>query len=155
MARKKKVLRARALRKELTGAEQVLWQHLRNRKFLNKKFRRQHVFCGFILDFYCPEERLGIELDGSVHLKQKDYDALRQKIIEDNEVETEIVQRRALRVKEDLDVGSIIERDNIISLRPCPKDAIPPYKISEIIGKLIKEKIKKGDYIKWEYLRND
>ena len=86
MARKKKVLRARALRKELTGAEQVLWQHLRNRKFLNKKFRRQHVFCGFILDFYCPEERLGIELDGSVHLKQKDYDALRQKIIEDNDV---------------------------------------------------------------------
>jgi len=78
-----------------------------------------------------------------------------EKIIEENELETIIVQRRALRAKEDLGVGSIIERDNIISLRPCPKDAIPPYKISEIIGKAIKVKIKKGDYIKWEYLRND
>jgi len=78
-----------------------------------------------------------------------------KKIIENNEVETVIVQRRALRAKADLDVGSIIERDNIISLRPCPKDAIPPYKISEIVGKVIKVKIKKGDYIKWEYLRND
>jgi len=78
-----------------------------------------------------------------------------KKIIENNEVETVIVQRRALRAKADLDVGSIIERDNIISLRPCPKDAIPPYKISGIVGKVIKVKIKKGDYIKWEYLRND
>lgn len=74
-----------------------------------------------------------------------------KKIIEENELETVIVQRRALRAKEDIDVGSIIERDNIISLRPCPKDAIPPYKISEIIGKTIKVKIKKGDYIKWEH----
>ena len=78
-----------------------------------------------------------------------------EKNIEDNEVETVIIQRRALRAKEDIDVGSILKRDNIISLRPCPKDAIPPYRIYEIIGKTIKVKIKKGDYIKWEYLRND
>lgn len=78
-----------------------------------------------------------------------------KKTIEENELETVIVQRRALRAKEDIDIGSILERDNIISLRPCPKDAIPPYKISEIIEKAIKIKIKKGDYIKWEYLRND
>lgn len=76
-----------------------------------------------------------------------------KKIIEENELDTVIVQRRALRAKEDLDVGPILERDNIISLRPCPKDAIPPYKISKIIGKAIKVKIKKGDYIKWEYIK--
>ena len=86
MARKKKVLRARELRKESTEAEQFLWQYLRNRKFLNKKFRRQHVFCGFILDFYCSENQLGIELDGSIHLKQKEDDILRQKIIEEQGV---------------------------------------------------------------------
>ena len=86
MARKKKVLCARELRKESTEAEQVLWQCLRNRKFLNKKFRRQHVFCGFILDFYCSENQLGIELDGSIHLKQKEDDILRQKIIEEQGV---------------------------------------------------------------------
>ena len=76
-----------------------------------------------------------------------------KKIIEENELETVIVQRRALRAKEDLDVGSILERDNIISLRPCPKDAIPPYKINEVLGKMAKVQITKGDYIKWEYIK--
>jgi very-short-patch-repair endonuclease len=83
MPRKKKILFARELRRVSTEAEQLLWQYLRNRKLLGKKFRRQHVFCGFILDFYCPEGKLGIELDGSIHLKQKEYDVLRQKIIEE------------------------------------------------------------------------
>jgi N-acetylneuraminate synthase len=78
-----------------------------------------------------------------------------EKIIEGNEQDSLIIQRRALRAKEDIDVGSILKRDNIIPLRPCPKDAIPPYRIHEIIGKTVKVKIKKGDYIKWEYLRDD
>lgn len=79
----RKILCARELRKAQTEAEQVLWQYLRNRKFCNKRFRRQYVFCGFIIDFYCPEDKLGIELDGSIHLKQKEYDRYRQDVIED------------------------------------------------------------------------
>jgi len=78
-----KILKARELRKELTEAEKVLWKYLRDRRFFNKKFRRQHVFRGFILDFYCPEGKLAIELDGPIHLKQKDYDLLRQNCIEE------------------------------------------------------------------------
>ena len=81
-----KILKARELRKELTRAEAVLWQHLRDRRLFNKKFRRQHVLRGFILDFYCPEEKLVIELDGSIHLTQKEYDKLRQACIEDIEI---------------------------------------------------------------------
>ncbi|MFH1683397.1 MAG: endonuclease domain-containing protein, partial [Candidatus Margulisiibacteriota bacterium] len=79
-----KILFARELRKEQTEAEQVLWQYLRDRNFFNTKFRRQHIHLGCILDFYCPEAKLAIEIDGCVHLKQKEYDIERQNIIEDS-----------------------------------------------------------------------
>lgn len=78
-----KILRARELRKEATKAEQVLWQYLRDRNFLGKKFRRQHTFHGFILDFYCPKDKLAIELDGSIHIGKKEYDLERQNAIGD------------------------------------------------------------------------
>jgi very-short-patch-repair endonuclease len=73
---------ARKLRKTATPAENKLWQILRNRNFLGLKFRRQQVLFGFIVDFYCHELRLVIEVDGSVHLLQKDYDQKRQHLIE-------------------------------------------------------------------------
>ncbi|WP_298350129.1 tRNA uridine-5-carboxymethylaminomethyl(34) synthesis GTPase MnmE [Runella sp.] len=71
---------ARNLRQTLTSAEEFLWQILRNRQLNGLKFRRQHpVQEGFVLDFYCAEHRLGIELDGGVHLgkEQIEYDELR------------------------------------------------------------------------------
>jgi len=77
-----KIKRARELRKEQTEAEQLLWKYLRDRIFFGNKFRRQHILKGFIVDFYCPEKKLVIELDGSVHLRQKDYDSARQMLIE-------------------------------------------------------------------------
>jgi len=73
---------ARTLRKQQTRAEKIVWELIRDRKLMGLKFRRQHVVEGFVLDFYCHELRLGIEVDGSVHLKQKDYDELRQEVIE-------------------------------------------------------------------------
>lgn len=79
-----KILRARELRKDQTRAEQILWQYLRDRTFFKKKFRRQHIHRGFIIDFYCPEDKLAIELDGPIHLKQKESDSERQNIIEDS-----------------------------------------------------------------------
>ena len=58
---------ARKLRTEQTDAEQLLWRLLRNRHFFKVKFRRQHPIDPYVLDFYCHEERLGIELDGGQH----------------------------------------------------------------------------------------
>jgi very-short-patch-repair endonuclease len=55
------------LRSSMTPAEKILWSHLRNRKVLGFKFRRQHPVSDFIVDFYCHEARLVIEADGSVH----------------------------------------------------------------------------------------
>jgi very-short-patch-repair endonuclease len=59
--------RAQQLRKKMTEAEKILWKRLRNRKFEGLKFRRQHPVGYFIVDFYCHEKRLVVEVDGSIH----------------------------------------------------------------------------------------
>ena len=58
---------ARHLRNNLTEAESILWQKLRNKKLNGLKFRRQHPIAGFIADFYCFESGLIIEIDGCIH----------------------------------------------------------------------------------------
>jgi very-short-patch-repair endonuclease len=71
---------ARALRKTMTLAEKILWMELlSNKKMLGYKFRRQHAFNRYILDFYCHELKLSIELDGEIHEDriQKEYDEMR------------------------------------------------------------------------------
>ncbi len=59
--------RVRELRKEGTKAEDILWEFLRNRKLGGMKFRRQHQIGDYIVDFYCAEARLVVDLDGEVH----------------------------------------------------------------------------------------
>jgi very-short-patch-repair endonuclease len=63
------LLRRRRLRRQATPAESLLWFHLRGRRFANFKFRRQHSVNHFILDFFCAEQRLAIELDGGQHFE--------------------------------------------------------------------------------------
>ena len=82
----KKILeRCRELRQNATDAEMLLWQILKNRGLHDAKFRRQHPVAGFILDFYCSEAKLAIELDGSGHLEnnQAQHDQARTKALED------------------------------------------------------------------------
>ena len=55
------------LRKNLTPAESALWNLLKNKRLEGRKFRRQHSIGDYIVDFYCPAEKLVIELDGDVH----------------------------------------------------------------------------------------
>jgi very-short-patch-repair endonuclease len=57
----------RALRSNLTTAEAVLWNNLKSSQLASRKFRRQHSIGEFILDFYCPQEKLAVELDGAGH----------------------------------------------------------------------------------------
>ena len=59
--------RAKELRQPLTPTEQKLWQRLSNRQLYGLKFRRQHPVYRFILDFYCYEHRLVVEIDGDSH----------------------------------------------------------------------------------------
>ena len=75
-------LKALNLRHEPTDAEALLWYFLKDRSFFGYKFRRQHPFSPYIVDFYCAEKKLIIELDGGHHLQQKEYDAERTRFLE-------------------------------------------------------------------------
>ena len=75
--------RARQLRKKPTRAEKALWRLLRDRRFAGYKFRRQHPFAGYYLDFYCAEARLVLEVDGGGHgfPQQQAHDAERDRVL--------------------------------------------------------------------------
>ena len=73
--------RRQSLRSEPTKAEYVLWQELRREK-LGYKFRRQFSIANFIVDFFCYELKLIIEVDGSVHEGREEYDKVRQTFLE-------------------------------------------------------------------------
>jgi len=75
-------VKAKELRKNQTEQEKVLWKRLRNRQQGGKHFRRQHPYNIYILDFYCFESSLAIEIDGEIHLKQKEYDLERTRFLE-------------------------------------------------------------------------
>jgi very-short-patch-repair endonuclease len=64
-------IKARSLRKEMTGAEGIMWGAIRNRKLNGYKFRRQHPVGQFIVDFFCPEKELVIEIDGGIHNEEE------------------------------------------------------------------------------------
>jgi very-short-patch-repair endonuclease len=74
--------KARDLRHRMTKQELILWQKLRKKQQNGMRFRRQHP-CGiYILDFFCFEENLVIEVDGLIHLKHKEYDDDRTRFLE-------------------------------------------------------------------------
>ena len=68
---------ARALRAEMTLAEQKLWQALRGKQVEDYRFRRQHPIGSYIADFACLEKMLILELDGGQHQEQMEYDERR------------------------------------------------------------------------------
>ena len=72
----------RLLRKLPTRSECLLWEGLRGRRLDGRKFRRQHPVGRFVLDFYCPAEKLAIEVDGSTHDSSVKADEERQEILE-------------------------------------------------------------------------
>ena len=74
-----KIIRC-SLRNDSTSAETILWQGLKKSQLRGRKFRRQHSIGPYIVDFYCPAEKLAIELDGAVHNDpgRQEYDAERE-----------------------------------------------------------------------------
>jgi very-short-patch-repair endonuclease len=76
-----KLERARQLRHTMTGAERILWRYLRGHRLEGWGFRRQQVIAGLIVDFYCHEASLVVEVDGPVHETQRDYDRERDRVL--------------------------------------------------------------------------
>lgn len=73
--------RVQELRKNATQPEQILWSTLRGRQLGELKFRRQHPIEPYIVEFYCAEARLVIELDGKSHDGRETYDQERSKYL--------------------------------------------------------------------------
>jgi very-short-patch-repair endonuclease len=80
---KSKLVR-RGLRKQLTAPEQKLWYRLRGRNLSNIKFRRQYSIGRYVVDFYAPDARVVIEIDGDSHYEQNaiEYDKIRTEYFE-------------------------------------------------------------------------
>jgi len=76
--------RRQQLREEMTKAELLLWQQLKNKQMLGYKFRRQHSIGAYVVDFYCPKIKLAVEIDGMTHITNEEieYDRQRQEEIE-------------------------------------------------------------------------
>ena len=82
-----KLLR-QSLRNNATSAEAILWRASKGKQVAGLKFRRQFGVGPYVLDFYCPEIRLGIELDGGVHKTSytHEYDEMRTRFMAENRI---------------------------------------------------------------------
>jgi very-short-patch-repair endonuclease/8-oxo-dGTP pyrophosphatase MutT (NUDIX family) len=74
---------ARDLRRRMTRSEALLWSALRDRRLDGHKFRRQHPIASFVVDFYCDEAKLVVEVDGPVHDMRRVEDTERQRSLEE------------------------------------------------------------------------
>jgi very-short-patch-repair endonuclease len=79
---------ARKLRQNLTIPEKLLWEKLRNKQLRGFRFRCQHPVYRYVLDFYCHEVMLAIEIDGDVHKEHKEYDEYRDELLQNIGIRT-------------------------------------------------------------------
>ena len=114
------------LKNNPTEAEKVIWEYLRNKK-TGYKIRRQHIIDDFITDFVCLSKKVVIEIDGKIHLQQKEYDELRTARL--NELKYDVIrftneevfanaESVALKIKEKLDNKINIQSDEDASSPP-------------------------------------
>lgn len=80
--------RRQELRKNQTEAEKILWGRIRNRQINSLKFYRQYGIGPYILDFFCPQIRLNVELDGGQHRDRREYDKEREDFLKDKDIAT-------------------------------------------------------------------
>lgn len=106
-ARKDVILFARELRKNMTRAEEVLWSRLRKKQIEGYIFRRQHPIDIYIVDFYCHEFNLIIEVDGDIHELPEVY--------EHDEGRTAELERFGLKIIRFTNQEVIQQTDNVIN----------------------------------------
>ncbi|WP_395944961.1 endonuclease domain-containing protein [Brevundimonas sp.] len=115
MAKSGAVSRARILRRALTPPEARLWIRLRRRALGELKFRRQHPVGVYVLDFYCPEAKLAVEIDGESHAERAEHDAHRTRWLETRGIAVVRFTAEAVRVNLDavLDFIALTARDRV------------------------------------------
>lgn len=91
------------LRNNMTKAEAILWREIKNRKILGFKFRRQFGIGAYVVDFYCTELKLAIEVDGATHQTddEKEYDKARE--LEISQLDIQFIRFTNPEIYDDLD----------------------------------------------------
>jgi very-short-patch-repair endonuclease len=105
---------AKQLRQNMTPQEKILWGHLRANRMAGIHFRRQQIIDGYIVDFYCYKAALVIEVDGPIHLAQREYDRERDEQLKSRglrvvHIKNEEIEQNLERVLEKIRI--IINRD--------------------------------------------
>jgi very-short-patch-repair endonuclease len=103
---------ARRFRKAPTPSEAVLWEALRKRAVEGRRFRRQQPIGPFVVDFFCPSERLIVEVDGPIHESLREVDAERQWLLE--ALGFRFVRVTATQVENDLKTAVALVRGSFI-----------------------------------------
>ncbi len=118
--------RIRELRKNATDPEKLMWSLLRNRAVHDAKFRRQHPVASYVLDFYCNEAKLAIELDGSQHNEDEQikYDEERTKILEEQGIKVIRFWNSEITNKTE-EVLNVIWDELVERLAPSPLAPLP------------------------------
>jgi leucyl-tRNA synthetase len=113
--------RAREMRQPQTAAEATLWRAVRNRNLIYK-FRRQHTIERFIVDFYCAQAKLCIEIDGDTHQAagQQEYDAARTEYLETLGYQVIRFANNDVRYNINAVVTAILEKIESILQTPSP-----------------------------------
>jgi very-short-patch-repair endonuclease len=109
---------ARELRRNMTLSEVLLWNELKQKKILGYDFDRQRPIGNFIVDFYCKELSLAIEIDGKSHIYRYDYDDERQQVIEKSGVT--FLRFEDIQVKRDISNVLRVIEDWIEKNKPTP-----------------------------------
>jgi very-short-patch-repair endonuclease len=132
----------KALRNNLTPAEAGFWKIIQNKNLEGRKFRRQHSVGSYILDFYCPAEKLAIELDGEVHFNDsaRERDGERKLYLQSCGIR--VLRFENKRVFEDLEWMLDVIKSNFgwnktapiaPETTPHPSDAAAPFKGGEFV----------------------
>lgn len=109
---------AKELRSNMTLSEVLLWNEIRNKQILGYDFDRQRPIDNFIVDFYCKELMLAIEIDGDTHIYRYDYDDERQRCLENLGVH--FLRFDDLEVKKNMNNVLRVIEDWIIKKKPTP-----------------------------------
>lgn len=106
------------LRNNLTSAEATLWRELQRKQLDGRKFRRQHSVGSYILDFYCPSEKLCVELDGAGHFTEQGikYDKERTEYL--NSLNIRVIRFENIEVFERMEEVLIEIKRNFTTLAP-------------------------------------
>ncbi|MCO7543979.1 endonuclease domain-containing protein [Stutzerimonas nitrititolerans] len=110
---------AKRLRNNLTDCERLIWRRLRNRQLSGYKFRRQHPFPPYVLDFYCAELRLVVELDGGQHYGDVG--------LEKDRLRTDYLERKGLRVLRFSNVDVLQNLEGVLAEIVCWIEARAPH----------------------------